>query len=137
MRAWVSLLLLQAMSPGAQVTGLHIHKAGQARFSAVEEPFVVLKALLGVYWQGLCRPMHLFPRSSYAYAEVVKKTLNPDRAMQEARKAWAGGWQGMAEAGDAAMHLCFAGIDPLDDEFRELAVQVYGPLIDRMEARKW
>jgi exodeoxyribonuclease V gamma subunit len=137
MRAWVSLLLLQAMSPGAQVTGLHIHKAGQARFSAVEEPFVVLKALLDMYWQGLCRPVHLFPRSSYAYAEVVKKTLNPDRAMQEARKAWAGGWQGMAEAGDAAMHLCFAGIDPLDDEFREMAVQVYGPLIDRMEARKW
>jgi len=90
-----------------------------------------------MYWQGLCRPVHLFPRSSYAYAEVVKKTLNPDRAMQEARKAWAGGWQGMAEAGDAAMHLCFAGIDPLDDEFREMAVQVYGPLIDRMEARKW
>ena len=137
MRAWVSLLLLQVMSPGAQVTGLHIHKAGQARFSAVEEPFVVLKALLGVYWQGLCRPMHLFPRSSYAYAEVVKKTLNPDRAMQEARKAWTGGWQARAEAGDAAMHLCFAGTDPLDDEFRELAVQVYGPLIDRMEARKW
>ena len=137
MRAWVSMLLLQAMSPGAQVTGLHIHKAGQARFSAVEEPFVVLKALLDVYWQGLCRPMHLFPRSSYAYAEVVKKTLNPDRAMQEARRLWTGGWQARAEAGDAAMHLCFAGTDPLDDEFRELAMQVYGPLIDRMEARKW
>ena len=137
MRAWVSLLLLQAMSPGAQVTGLHIHKAGQARFSAVEEPLVVLKALLDVYWQGLCRPMHLFPRSSYAYAEVVKKTLNPDKAMQEARRLWTGGWQARAEAGDAAMRLCFAGTDPLDDEFRELAVQVYGPLIERMEAKKW
>ena len=110
MRAWVSLLLLQAMSPGAQVTGLHIHKAGQARFSAVEEPFVVLKALLGVYWQGLCRPMHLFPRSSYAYAEVVKKTLNPDRAMQEARKAWAGGGRGWPRPG---MQPCTSALQAL------------------------
>ena len=47
MRAWVSVLLLKAVSPGAQVAGMHIHKAGQACISPVEEPFAVLKGAAG------------------------------------------------------------------------------------------
>jgi exodeoxyribonuclease V gamma subunit len=134
MRTWLSMLLLQATSPGAQVTGLHMGRNGQVRFSAAEEPGAVLKALLDVYGQGLCWPVHLFPQSSYAYARFMERTGDMDRAMQEARKAWTGGWQGRAEGGDAAMLLCFAGMDPLDREFQELAMVVYGPIIGKMEA---
>jgi exodeoxyribonuclease V gamma subunit len=134
MRTWLSMLLLQATSPGAQVTGLHMGRDGQVRFSAAEEPGAVLKALLDVYGQGLCWPVHLFPQSSYAYARFMERTGDRDRAMQEARKAWTGGWQGRAEGGDAAMLLCFAGMDPLDREFQELAMVVYGPIIGKMEA---
>jgi exodeoxyribonuclease V gamma subunit len=137
MRAWVSVLLLTAVSPGAQVTGMHIHKAGQTGISSGEEPFAMLKGLLDVYWQGLCRPLHFFPKSSYAYAEHMKKTGNVDRAMQVAGKEWTGGWNKSGEGEDAAMRICFAGADPLDEEFRELAVIVYGPLLERLENGKW
>jgi exodeoxyribonuclease V gamma subunit len=137
MRAWVSVLLLKALSPGAQVAGMHIHKAGQAHISPEEEPIAVLKVLLDVYWQGMCRPLHFFPKSSYAYAEYMKKTGNAERAMQEAGKAWIGGWNKSGESEDAAMRICFAGTDPLDDEFRELAMTVYDPLLGRLEAGKW
>jgi len=137
MRAWVSVLVLTAVSPGAQVAGMHIHKAGQACISAVEDPCAVLKGLLHVYWQGLCRPLPFFPKSSYAYAEHMKKTGNEQRAMQEAGKAWNGGWNKRGESEDAAMRICFAGTDPLDDEFRELAMMVYGPLLDSLENGKW
>jgi exodeoxyribonuclease V gamma subunit len=137
MRAWVSVLLLKAVSPGGQVAGMHIHKAGQAHISPEEEPIAVLKVLLDVYWQGMCRPLHFFPKSSYAYAEYMKKTGNAERAMQEAGKAWIGGWNKSGESEDAAMRICFAGTDPLDDEFRELAMTVYDPLLGRLEAGKW
>jgi exodeoxyribonuclease V gamma subunit len=85
----------------------------------------------------MCRPLHFFPKSSYAYAEHMKKTGNAGRAMQEAGKAWSGGWKSNGESEDAAIRICFAGTDPLDDEFRELAMTVYGPLLDSLEAGKW
>jgi len=137
MRAWVSLLLLQAADPGAPVSACHMGKGRQVVLKAVDDPEVALGALLDVYRQGLCRPLHLFPKSSYAYAEEMKKTLSADKAMQKAHEKWTGGWQGNGEAGDAAMLICFAGADPLDDEFRELAAAVYGALLEHTEAAKW
>ncbi|MCE5275202.1 MAG: exodeoxyribonuclease V subunit gamma [Deltaproteobacteria bacterium] len=137
MRAWVSLLLLQAADPGAPASACHMGKGKQVFFKAVNDPEAALRALLDVYGQGLCRPLHLFPKSSYAYAEEMKKTLSADKAMQKAHERWTGGWQGNGEAGDAAMLICFAGTDPLDDEFRELSAAVYGALLGHMETVKW
>ena len=137
MRAWVGLLLLQAADPGAPVSACHMGKGRQVVLKAADDPAASLGALLDVYWQGLCRPLHLFPKSSYAYAEEMRKTLSADKAMQKAHEKWTGGWQGNGEAGDAAMLICFAGTDPLDDEFRELAVAVYGALLDHMETTRW
>jgi len=134
MRAWLSLLLLQAADPAAQATALHIHREGLTRITAVEEPLTVLKEFLDVYRQGLCKPVHLFPKSSHAYAEAMKKYGKDKRATQEARRTWEGSRYQRGEAGDAALLLCFAGTDPLDDEFRELALAVYGPILDAMGA---
>ncbi|HNQ84574.1 MAG TPA: exodeoxyribonuclease V subunit gamma [Deltaproteobacteria bacterium] len=134
MRAWLSLLLLQAADPAAQATALHIHREGLTRINAVEEPLTVLKEFLDVYRQGLCKPVHLFPKSSHAYAEAMKKYGKDKRATQEARRTWEGSRYQRGEAGDAALLLCFAGTDPLDDEFRELALAVYGPILDAMGA---
>lgn len=135
LRAWFSMLLLQAAHPGVGVAGMHIHKEGMVRFAPVAEPFEVLKGLLDVYWKGLSKPLHFFPRSSHAYAESLKKHASVERAMQDARKQWEGAWDLGGESGDASSHLCFAGTDPLDDEFRDLAQAVFGPLLESMEAK--
>ena len=135
LRAWVSMLLLQAAHPGGKVGGMHIHKEGIVRFASVADPLAVLKGLLDVYWQGLLRPVHFFPRSSYAYAESRLKYASNERAMQDARKQWEGSWDLGGESGDAASHLCYAGSDPLDGEFRDLAMAVFVPLLESMEAK--
>ncbi|HPE45299.1 MAG TPA: hypothetical protein PK380_05450, partial [Deltaproteobacteria bacterium] len=68
------------------------------------------------------------------YAEAMRKYGKDERAMQDARKAWEGSRYQTGEAGDAALLICFPGTDPLDDEFRELALAVYGPILDAMGA---
>jgi exodeoxyribonuclease V gamma subunit len=135
LRAWLSTLLLQAVHPGVEMAGMHIHKEGLVRFAPVNEPLAVLKGLLGVYRQGLSGPVHFFPRSSLAYAQSWKKYASQERAMQDARKQWEGTWDLGGESGDASSHLCFAGADPLDGGFRDLATAVFGPLLESMEAK--
>jgi len=134
MRAWLGLLLLQAAHPGERVTALHIHSQGRTRLGAVEDPLTMLKRLLGVYWQGMCRAVHFFPKSSLAYAEAMKKHGKDGRAMQEARRTWEGNRYQRGEAGDPSLLVCFPGTDPLDDGFRELALAVYVPILDAVEA---
>ncbi len=134
LRAWLSLLLLQAAYPGEAATGTHIHAKGVLELRPSPDPLAALRVLLEVYWQGLSRPVRFFPRSSYAYAEALKKYDSDERAMQAARRQWEGPSRERSEAGDAAAHLCFSGTDPLDDEFRALSRAVFGPVLKAMEA---
>jgi len=134
MRAWLALLLLQATHPGERVTALHIHSQGMTRLGAVEDPLTMLRKLLDVYWQGLCKAVHFFPKSSLAYAETMKKHGRDERAMQEARKTWEGSMYLSGEAKDPSLLICFPRTDPLDGEFRETAMAVYGPILDAVEA---
>lgn len=130
--AWFNLILLQAADPGSKATALHIHRDGQTLLNAADDPLAVLKDLLNVYWQGLRTTVHFFPKSSHAYAQAMRKYGKHERAMQDARRTWVGNRYQRGEADDASLLLCFAGIDPLDDEFCELALAVYGPILDAM-----
>jgi exodeoxyribonuclease V gamma subunit len=120
--------------PGEAATGTHIHAKGVLELSPSPDPLAALRVLLAVYWQGLSRPVRFFPRSSYAYAEALKKYDSDERAMQAARRQWEEPSRERSEAGDAAAHLCFSGTDPLDDEFRALSRAVFGPVLKAMEA---
>jgi len=128
-RAWVSMLLLQVMNPGLQVTARHIHSEGEVRLKPPADPLAELGRLLDVYWQGLSRALHFFPRSAYAYMAEMMKSGDAHRAMAKARIKWGGGHQAGAEVEDAAAQLCFPDADPLDGEFTDLAQCVFGPLL--------
>lgn len=81
----------------------------------------LLADLLGLYRDGLCRPLHFFPQASWLYqAEGIAK----------AEERWNGTDYSLspAESSDPSCTLCFAGQSVLDDEFTELAERVYGPL---------
>jgi exodeoxyribonuclease V gamma subunit len=131
MRAWVSHVLLQVNRPDGAVQSRHLGKKRQALFIPVTDPESVLRDLLDVYWQGLSRPMHFFPETSYVYAkEMSKKDGSEDKALDAAVNEWTGrGGYRRAEGENGAYLICFKGDAPLDAEFAALALKVFSPLL--------
>ena len=70
--------------------------------------------------EGLCRPLHFFPQSSWLYLK---------EGMAKAAERWNGTdySPSPAESSDPSLSLCFAGVDALDDEFTSLAARVLRP----------
>src|SRR6185369_1107272 len=81
----------------------------------------LLADLLGLYRDGLCRPLHFFPQTSWLYRT---------EGMAKAEERWNGSDYSLspAESSDPSLALCFTGQNVLDDEFAELAERIYGPL---------
>ena len=96
-------------------------KSGQA----MEE----LGKLCQLYWQGLHAPLPLFPRASF------NQVIGSD---SKARSAWNGSsYAGIGgDRDDPYIDLVMRGVwgDPLSSEaFRQLAVQVYEPVLEAGE----
>jgi exodeoxyribonuclease V gamma subunit len=99
-------------------------------FSPLEESRDLLGNLLKTYWQGLIRPVHLFPRASWEYAEVLlERKKSEQKALDRARSTWTGSDYNKGECEDAYYGLCFRDRDPLDSEFQEIATETFGPLL--------
>jgi exodeoxyribonuclease V gamma subunit len=91
-----------------------------------------LEALTTLYWQGLHRPLPIFPKASAAFAEAWQ--ADPDKAMNAARQAWLGnGFNGIpGEADDDYIRLMLREVsgDPLaHPDFARLALELYRPLL--------
>jgi exodeoxyribonuclease V gamma subunit len=88
-----------------------------------------LKSLIDVFQEGTTRPVPFFPKTSYAFAE----NYISGRGIIEAAKVWDGDrWP---EKSDDAISILFRDADPLKpplfDEFKDLAIRVYGPVLER------
>ncbi|HNX57698.1 MAG TPA: exodeoxyribonuclease V subunit gamma, partial [Spirochaetota bacterium] len=101
-----------------------------------------LSELISVYLRGLVRPVHLFPKSSREYAAQHLENENPDVSLYKARAVWLPNVfkKGGSDSEDPYHYLCFGGHPgfaegsyPLDDEFTELSVLVYGKLLAARE----
>ena len=90
-----------------------------------------LEVLLELYWQGLSRPIHFFPESAYAYAKAYVN--NKPAPMMNAVKIWRGNDIVLGEFEDVYYELAFRHSDPLDDEFTELSLEVFEPLLQYAE----
>jgi exodeoxyribonuclease V gamma subunit len=87
----------------------------------------LLEKMLDLYWQGLSRPIHFFPKTSLAFVAKVH-TGKPQQAMDAARKAWLGNDFSPGEGGGAYYRLMFPDAAVLDEAFRALAVEVLEPM---------
>jgi exodeoxyribonuclease V gamma subunit len=87
-----------------------------------------LAALLGLYREGLHRPVHFFPKSAWRYMTRGKR-------ISEAIAAWRSSrFNIYAEELDPAYGLALRGVgDPLDGEFVACAMTVFQPLLDTVE----
>jgi exodeoxyribonuclease V gamma subunit len=135
LRVWITHLALGlADSPrSSMLVGLRAE--GEAtwvawEYSPVENEAEILAGLLARYWEGLRRPLHFFPRSSWAYARLVLERGSPEgEALRKVQETWAGDDYRRGEREDPYYHLCFRDTDPLDNEFRRLAIDLFETLL--------
>ena len=142
LRAWVQHLALNAArAPGYPAESLLIGLEGKDRkwallkYAPVEAPRAILETLLTLYWDGLTRPLHFFPKSAWAFAELfIQKGKDRDKAVSAARNKWRpSGDRGFPEADDPYYDRCFGETEPIDEAFEDLAVKVFQPLMASME----
>lgn len=143
LKLWIMHLLLNVTggSNEGALESLLLGKDGMWKYSPVEDARSRLEELLTLYREGMRRPLHLFPNSSWAYAGKMIKTDDPaeeDRtaALDAARRVWEGDDFLRGEGIDEYNRLCFGDCDPLDGEFHNLSLTVYGPLLEARQKEK-
>ncbi len=106
------------------------------KYAPVENSEEILETLLKKYWEGLKKPLHFFPKTSWEYADMIirKKKKSPEDALQNAQKVWIGDdYNNFGEIEDFYFQLCFEHANPLDSEFQETALEIFEPLINVQE----
>ncbi|MEZ4526073.1 MAG: exodeoxyribonuclease V subunit gamma [Desulfobacterales bacterium] len=92
----------------------------------------ILEILMDTYWKGLRNPIKFFPNSALVYAEILAKEKSVREALSQARKTWCGGYY-PGEADNSYFRQCFCHCDSpekaLDNDFQNLAADVFGPLL--------
>ena len=125
MRSWIEHIVLNAMAASGYPLETTLVMSSDIRnFTASSGAASHLEKLLTYYWQGHSRPLHFFPRSSFAYA--AKESL--DAARKEWRDDTFNRYPG--EGSEPAIRRCFGSAEPFDDEFCSLAVELLKPMLD-------
>lgn len=142
LKAWVHHLAWNATCEAAARTGcetLFISETEQCRYLAPPEAnaTALLGDLLTLYWEGLLRPLPLFPGASYAYARHLhEKPDEEEKALNAAIKSWTSTMHFHGEDQLAGAPLCFppeCGL-PFDEEFTTLALRLFSPLLSMEKA---
>lgn len=139
LKSWIYHLVLCLLcrnsdpsSPYPQKS-LFICKDSTWEFSPVDNSNDILDYLLLLYWNGLSKPVHFFPESSFEYAEkVLIKNRSCQAAAEDARKRWFGSDFNAGESKDQYFSLCFGRTDPIDREFQKIAKEIFAPLLSHL-----
>jgi exodeoxyribonuclease V gamma subunit len=122
-----------AASPGYPLSSFLICRDSAVQFDRVSGSRRILQDLLELFRRGLEQPIHFFPDSSYEYAEhLLKKAASQQAALNKAGRKWIASEfakYAKGESEDPYYDLCFRQSEPLDEEFKEIAVAVFSPLL--------
>ena len=89
----------------------------------------ILKDLLKHYWKGLSAPLHFFPETSFVYSSrFIEKNQDNTICLNHAIQKWTGSDFSRGESDDPYYQLCFGRTHPMDDDFQQLALDVFSPL---------
>ncbi len=109
-------------------------------FKPVPDSKDQLRALLEIYWQGLCEPIRFFPDSAKDYVEKLianKKKKDVRAAYKVALRTWQGSHFNGGQPGegeDPYLRLVFGKEEnPLNEEFRGLAKKIFIPIFEYSE----
>lgn len=130
LRLWLQHLILNIITPdNVPLCSYHVSEGEDVVFPPVQQAEKLLLPLLALYWQGMTQPLPFFPKSSYAYAAQMHKDGDVVKALAAARKKWVSSEFVHGEDQNLYAQLAFRGIDPLGDEFADLACRVFTPLL--------
>jgi exodeoxyribonuclease V gamma subunit len=137
MALWIKHLLFN-LSESHEGSGESMLIAGDGtwKYRPIDSPREVLEQLAGLFLAGLEKPLPFFPETSLVYARLIPdKKKKGGYALEKAREKWVGNEfvPGTGEREDDYYHLCFGNTDPLDEAFRNLAVEIYAPILSAME----
>ena len=129
---WLQHLLLCLDAPGVPDRRSLLIGKGQAwSFGPVPGAATILEDLLGVYRRGLQEPLPFFPECSRVFFErLADPSGDEPQALTAARRHWLGSDYAPGESENAYHRLCFGDRDPLQDDFKRLAVAVFQPLFE-------
>ncbi|RPI78576.1 MAG: exodeoxyribonuclease V subunit gamma, partial [Desulfobacteraceae bacterium] len=140
LKAWLEHLVLNACKTGAYPVQTYLFGLEKKdretisigyRFAPVEQSREILTGILEKYRQGLRKPLLFFPQTSFEYGQsVLEKGFDREEALSRARNIWEEDDYRSGERQDPYYARCFGETDPLDREFEDLAVEVFGPLLE-------
>jgi exodeoxyribonuclease V gamma subunit len=134
---WIKHLLIhQAGEQEGAGTSTLLASDGCWIYPPVDSPREFLEGLGKIYLQGLEKPLPFFPDTSLAYAKALLLEERPETyALEKARGKWTGNpyQPHSGESEDDYFQLCFGQMHPLDDDFRALAIEIFGPLLSAGE----
>jgi exodeoxyribonuclease V gamma subunit len=132
LQAWLQQLVLNIVRKDGYPRRSYLFgRFGAWAYTPVDEAEEILEKLLKIYQIGLYKPLKFFPESSWAYAQAVLiKKQSQDRGREEARKIWEGSDFGerLGECEDPYFNICFRNRDPIDQDFQEIAEEIFAPL---------
>jgi exodeoxyribonuclease V gamma subunit len=121
---WINHLFLCASAPASVACTTRWHsRDGIYDLEPYPDAKERLAELMTLYREGLQRPLHFFPRSSWTYVVEGGK-------LNEARNKWFSYWRpAFGESQYPPYRIALRGVqDPLDDSFIELANRILAPL---------
>lgn len=133
LRAWVAHVALCAAAPdGVPHQTTLVGRDGVVKFPPLENPQEQLRDLLELYARGLREPLRLFPKTSGAYIEHLRKKNDQAKALEKAEKTWTTTRDYHGEDEDAYFDFLFHHEEsPLDDDFRDTAARVFEPVPEK------
>lgn len=133
--AWIYHLVMcgSTVNGRALVTTL-VGADGIARIRPVDHPDAILKEILEIFKEGLCRPLPFFPDLALHFMKLTVESGKPiNAAIETAHKKWVGTDFQKGESEDPYYRLCFGDSDPIDEQFQGLAEKIVAPLLRHIE----
>lgn len=134
--SWIDHLLLNILRPvGVILETRLVLQDAELLFLPVTGPSQVLANLLKLYWQGCHQPLKFFDKSSYEYARISLGD-KPEKAFPTASRAWNPNSDKQPGEQDDPYYQLLYPASPIDEEFAEIAQQVYHPIHQHLEGGK-
>ena len=119
LQLWVRHLALNLLAPsGVEPVSRHVTDQGTLTLRPVEDARPLLEDLVRLYWEGLHRPIPLFPDTSIKTAKGARTELNVEKLVTE--------WNVYPE-------IAYRGDNRPSEEFAAIARRVFDPLLAAAE----
>lgn len=137
LRMWIEYLCLNCAAPDSYPHGGFLLASDATLTSVpVTDSKSLLQQLLAIYHRGISSPLHFFPETSLEYAKKNTDPKKAAKALSDAAKKWHGSDDFQGEKNNPWYRRCFGDIDPLDEEFTQLSLAVYEPLLAHLCEKK-